>query len=306
MQYSLLQQSFDQQFDRSQQINETLVAQAGSRALNPDRSLLEVAFTLQDGTPASVRASLPPTFPQDPPSLSATPALQHPWINPDGKLEPPSLASWGRGGARLAAVVQQVVAELAAKARASPSAHTTYAVPATPNPISPTLPDLPRSFPLLDSLSNEQLMEALTQPSKFEELERRVAAELHLEQPVEAAWQQARELAEGNIARGDEMADCANQIAIIQSSEYQPAETAFRDLHARQKAVLDKLAPRVLLERLAASAKEAEAASDALVAGVSGGHMSVEAWSEQYMRARTAYHMRDLKHHAAQQSIPQT
>ncbi|KAL6769905.1 VPS37 [Auxenochlorella protothecoides x Auxenochlorella symbiontica] len=306
MQYSLLQQSFDQQFDRSQQINETLVAQAGSRALNPDRSLLEVAFTLQDGTPASVRASLPPTFPQDPPSLSATPALQHPWINPDGKLEPPSLASWGRGGARLAAVVQQVVAELAAKARASPSAHTTYAVPATPNPISPTLPDLPRSFPLLDSLSNEQLLEALTQPSKFEELERRVAAELHLEQPVEAAWQQARELAEGNIARGDEMADCANQIAIIQSSEYQPAETAFRDLHARQKAVLDKLAPRVLLERLAASAKEAEAASDALVAGVSGGHMSVEAWAEQYMRARTAYHMRDLKHHAAQQSIPQT
>lgn len=146
------------------------------------RSLLEVAFTLQDGTPASVRASLPPTFPQDPPSLSATPALQHPWINPDGKLEPPSLASWGRGGARLAAVVQQVVAELAAKARASPSAHTTYAVPATPNPISPTLPDLPRSFPLLDSLSNEQLLEALTQPSKFEELERRVAAELHLEQ----------------------------------------------------------------------------------------------------------------------------
>lgn len=34
--------------------------------------------------------------------------------------------------------------------------------------------------------------------------------------------------------------------------------------------------------------------------------MSVEAWAEQYMRARTAYHMRDLKHHAAQQSIPQT
>lgn len=67
----------------------------------------------------------------------------------------------------------------------------------------------------------------------------------HPPQPVEAAWQQARELAEGNIARGDEMADCANQIAIIQSSEYQPAETAFRDLHARQKAVLDKLAPRV-------------------------------------------------------------
>lgn len=64
-------------------------------------------------------------------------------------------------------------------------------------------------------------------------------------QPVEAAWKQAKELAEGNIAQGDAMADCANQIAIIQSSEYRPAETAFRDMHARQEAILDRLAPRV-------------------------------------------------------------
>jgi ESCRT-I complex subunit VPS37 len=58
-----------------------------------------------------------------------------------------------------------------------------------------------------------------------------------------------RELAAANLSLAEEQADKRNQVAIIRSSEYAPAKAAFDDKYARQAAVLEKLAPEVLLRR---------------------------------------------------------
>ena len=59
------------------------------------------------------------------------------------------------------------------------------------------------------------------------------------------AWQQNERLAEDNLALCDEMSDLSNQIAIVRSSEFVPAEARFRELYARQQSILEHQAPKV-------------------------------------------------------------
>lgn len=62
---------------------------------------------------------------------------------------------------------------------------------------------------------------------------------------------------------------------------------------------------QALLQRLKFAAQEAERAGEVMVAAVSSGQLSPDAWTEQYIKARAAFHARDLKYQAAQLSIPQ-
>ena len=162
-------------------------------------------------------------------------------------------------------------------------------------------------------------------------------------QSVTDAWQQNERLAEDNLALCDEMSDLSNQIAIVRSSEFVPAEARFRELYARQQSILEHQAPKVrlekgwwrvtmklwyvalervcacmqtficlisslfkvLLERLERAAADAEAASDALLAQPPAASEPLEAWIDRYLRARTAFHLRDIKLKVARQTIPQ-
>lgn len=62
---------------------------------------------------------------------------------------------------------------------------------------------------------------------------------------------------------------------------------------------------KVLLERLERAAADAEAASDALLAQPPAVNEPLEAWIDRYLRARTAFHLRDIKLKVARQTIPQ-
>ncbi|KAL4458438.1 hypothetical protein ABPG75_013303 [Micractinium tetrahymenae] len=113
--------AYGQQFDRAQQVNELLVAQPLCRAINPDRTLLEVGVRLQDGTLTSLRISLPPGFPSERPALSITSPVRHPWVDSIGRLSFPLLDRWAAPSIRLATVVADAFKGLGGQPALAPS-----------------------------------------------------------------------------------------------------------------------------------------------------------------------------------------
>ena len=69
--------------------------------------------------------------------------------------------------------------------------------------------------------------------------------------------------------------------------------------------LIDPYLFKVLLERLERAAADAEAASDALLAQPPAASEPLEVWIDRYLRARTAFHLRDIKLKVARQTIPQ-
>lgn len=334
------------QFDRKQQVTETLIAISQCRALNADRSLLEVGILLRDGTTTSLRISLPPGFPRDRPAMAVTTPVRHPWVSPaTGRLQFPLLEQWGSYGTRLAAVVQEalkglggqptVLAGPAGPAAGSGAVHL-GPLPSIPSggfpspsssasgslepprteqqqqqqgsplrrPSGPALPPVPHDFPQLRAMSDAQLLTTLCEEGAYKALLENVAASAHVTQVVDELRAGNRELAASNMGVEEALADIRNQMAIIRSTEWAPAKAAFDGLAARQAAVLAQLAPGVLIERLGAAAAAADEESALLAQQLEAGEIGLEAFAEQYVRARALFHQRDLKHQAAQATIP--
>lgn len=72
---------------------------------------------------------------------------------------------------------------------------------------------------------------------------------------------------------------------------------------ARQAAVLEKIAPAKLIASLAASAEALDEEADALYEKLVAGDVSVEAFQQQHLKLRQAYHARDIKRQAAEQTL---
>ncbi len=87
------------------------------------------------------------------------------------------------------------------------------------------------------------------------------------------------------------------------SSEYALAKEAFDEKMARQAAVLEKIAPAKLIASLAASAEALDEEADALYEKLVAGDVSVEAFQQQHLKLRQAYHVRDIKRQAAEQTL---
>ncbi|KDD73419.1 hypothetical protein H632_c2196p1, partial [Helicosporidium sp. ATCC 50920] len=112
------------------------------------------------------------------------------------------------------------------------------------------------------------------------------------------------ELARENLARRDECREALEALTVVRTSEHGPAAAAYEGARARQEEVLQRLAPQVLMERLRQAAGEADAASEDLVERCRGGELGVDEFVEGYLVERTLFHLRDLKHQAAVQTIP--
>ena len=111
------------------------------------------------------------------------------------------------------------------------------------------------------------------------------------------------EAARANLARQEELGGLRAHVAIVRSSEYDPARAAFDTKYARQRAVLERLAPEVLTARLGEAAAAAEEEAEGLLQAAQGGEVGAEAFVERYTKARALYHQRDLKLLAAQQQL---
>lgn len=147
------------------------MAVPGCRAVNAERSALELPVGSADGSALVVRVALGPAFPGEAPSMVVSPPIRHPWVDISGSISPPSLFSWGQNKkVRLASVLLQVREELGSRLR-------TPAHPQPPSMAGPRLgpsptgvPEVPGSFPALARMPTDQLVQAVSDLRAFASL----------------------------------------------------------------------------------------------------------------------------------------
>lgn len=112
------------------------------------------------------------------------------------------------------------------------------------------------SFPQLASMSTAEIEKAMTDQAAFDQLLRKIAADPRPPGPgnasgggvlgeVDALRHSNAELARANLAKETEIEEVRRQIAIVRSTEYEPAKMAFDEKFNRQAAAREQIAPEV-------------------------------------------------------------
>ncbi|KAK9805423.1 hypothetical protein WJX73_004126 [Symbiochloris irregularis] len=293
--------------ERQQQVAELTSQMPACRALNRDQSLFEAPVRLQDGRTTNLRLVLPARFPQERPGLQVTHPIQHPWVNSAGRLSFASLDRWNPGHSRLASVVQEAYAALTGTPFTSPAVspqRPQRPERTTSSPQHGTQPaSVPREFREVQAMGSDELVTVLTDSASYQALCSAISSQYGNSKVHEQLQRGNQQLAQENLAQESVLAELRNQIAIIRSSEYAGVRETFDKNNGRQKAVLAKLQPHMLVEALAAQANKVEEQADELQESFRRGDISTEAFVEQYTALRKTYHQMDLKCQAAQQTL---
>lgn len=119
-------------------------------------------------------------------------------------------------------------------------------------------------------------------------------------QAIEEVRRQNLALAQESLAMQGDIDEARNHVAVVRSSEYADVRTRFDDLYRRQEAVLAKLSPVVLLQKLKDKADEAERAADIPEEAFLSGTLPLDKFVEAYVNQRIEFHKLDLMRQAAE------
>lgn len=118
------------------------------------------------------------------------------------------------------------------------------------SPATGTIPT-PATFPQIASMSIEELESAMLNEGAFSKLLTKVSNEQRSRRCGDAAAQVATlrkdnaESARENLSKEAEIKEVRHQIAIVRSTEYEPAKAAFEQKYRRQQEAREHLAPEV-------------------------------------------------------------
>ncbi|KAI9090312.1 hypothetical protein DFS34DRAFT_637821 [Phlyctochytrium arcticum] len=294
------------------------------RELDPDS--YEVTTTVEGNLTLQLTITLPPSFPESPPTIHVSPLVQHAWVDRSGfVVGHERLARWDGGrGVVLGKLVKEIVQEFTLRppsrslaqgplsgssGSSSPqhyqlryqtpppvtsNNHQQYQQPqfAPPQYTSPTFrpPTFPNWTRPLEAIE-DMARNSIALDSYFEELEhvrnmRAVHADL---------VRNNEQLARRTLARESELntlqSTLADQLALYRTQHQKFLETA----HLREDAVT-RFNPDYITSTLRALISRTDAECDALAASlVRGDGSSVEEFSRQYRELRKTYHLRAAK-----------
>ncbi|KAL4536714.1 hypothetical protein Ndes2437B_g06116 [Nannochloris sp. 'desiccata'] len=172
------------------------------------------------------------------------------------------------------------------------------------------------SFPQLASMPTPEIEKAMTDQAAFDLLLTKIAAEPRPPVPVagtgsggtlsevDALRRSNADLARANLSKESEIEEVRRQIAIVRSTEYEPAKAAFDEKFNRQEAAREQIAPEKLIHRLRVAAEEADTAAASLERDFRSGALPLDTFIEEYTALRIKYHSRDMKYQAALQNYP--
>lgn len=164
-------------------------------------------------------------------------------------------------------------------------------------------------FSRLAGLSTDELEKSLMDEASFGALLTKVMADEVVRGSsaacsVEAMRRGNVALAQANLAKESELVEVRRQIAIVKSTEYEPALETFNEYRKRQEAARGNLAPEILIDRLREAVEQAEDMALELERKFFAGEISVVPFVKDYSAARARYHRLHLKLEAAIQNIP--
>lgn len=304
--------------------------------------MLELPFKLPDGRTMGLLVTLPAAFPKERPQLAVSQPVIHPWVGYGGLLSFPSLSAWHHPGSRLAGVVQDAYSGLGGRPStpAQPQAQQPNPAALQPPPaayaqvLSPgrgapqrAAADrqgggasssgqgseagpsssqggaaLPSDFPVLQSMTTEQLAAALHGEDAFDALLQRVVEAGQTVQARTALHKSNLELAERNLQKEAALSDIRNQVAVIRGADYTGEAESFNELRQRIGDMVARVRPDVMVAKLQEVAQHVEGEAEAEVKRFMGGDRPVDEFVDRYGQLRTSYHKYDLKRQAALQT----
>ncbi|KAG2436037.1 hypothetical protein HYH02_011749 [Chlamydomonas schloesseri] len=284
-----------------------------AQLVNAEGSVIDLPFQLPNGRPTALRVSLPPHFPQDHPVLCVVVPLQHPAVDATGRVHLRAADQWGSGStsrrlpADLVAVVREALVLLNA-ADAASAAGASAAAAGVAGGKGAAQPgagagggaggDL-EAF--LESLSTSQLEALLCDEEALRKAAAQWLQETAAARALEDVRRQNKQLAASNLSLSRSIDEARGHVAIVRSGEYAAMRSLFEELFGRQKAVILKMGPDVLLARLRAEADQLDTDSDELLERFQSGSIGgLEAFVDAYVAAREAFHVVDLKRQAAE------
>ncbi|GLI71246.1 hypothetical protein VaNZ11_016371 [Volvox africanus] len=329
-------------YRRRDYTDELLRAFPGSQVVNAEGSVVDLPFQLSSGRSTALRVSLPQQFPHDRPVLCVLVPLQHPSVDPSGRVHVRGLERWGALGAHhlfpqragiptgitppdLVAVIREAfeailgeaaaakqgllggpasadsVAGSAARGRDSQLVSLAGAV-ASPSPFYDNNSNSLEPSVFMEGLPTAKLREMLENEAELKKAAATWLKDTPAARALEDVRRQNRAAAEDNRALARAIEEARGHVAIVRSGDYATTRALFEELYKRQDAVLAKMGTTKLLERLRQESDKTDAASDDLLDRFQMADLSVEAFVEQYVVAREAFHITDLKRQAAEHS----
>eukprot|EP00798_Chlamydomonas_sp_ICE-L_P018518 gene18518-25021_t len=279
----------------------------GARAINPERSVIDLPLELQ-GKKTALRISLPPYFPQEPPSLLMVIPIQHLSVDPNsGRVRCRSVDDWNcnLGRSNLTAVVQEALSLLLGPApyldrpQQEGSASGIPAAESSETLVGATEDGAARAKGALEELSNAELEKLLDDESAFKAFVIKWTQESPAAKTLQEIRRRNAEIAGEVISMQASIDETRNQVAIVRSSEFASCRGELEVLLQRQANVMAKLGPSVILDELKKTAAEVDDKSSALNDAFDSGSVPVEQFVENYMKQRLEYHTMDMHRQAA-------
>ncbi|KAG1663697.1 hypothetical protein FOA52_013265 [Chlamydomonas sp. UWO 241] len=155
----------------------------------------------------------------------------------------------------------------------------------------------------LESLPTSELERLLGDDDAFWRFAVTWVQALQVATTTEEIHRQNVALAQDNLLMQGSIDEARNHVAIVRSSEYASAKATFDELYARQEAVLKKLNPILLIQKLHDEADRLDAAFETSYDAFLAGSLPLEKFTAEHVQGRIEFHKMDLMRQAGQYTL---
>lgn len=246
------------------------------------------------------RRYLPDGFPEETPKLFVDKPVQHGWVEAtSGEVKHPRLARWNKYRSSLAEIVREVKEGLRGfPVSKEPATNGSEGAAANGRVESEEQQGLQRVMSQVEAMTDEQLQGLLSNTDVLDHF----AAEAALDQDSQkrAAIIANRQLAEECQEAAKRVLQERDSARVVRSSSLLHLEGALEEQRSRQRAIMDRFSPEILLQHVEqgaqSAAREASSAHARILAG--------EAALDDFRSARYLHHYRRILADVAREDLP--
>lgn len=285
--------------ERQQQINALQKLVPTARVAAEDGSLIDVSFKSTDNNqqkPMRMRVFLPPRFPMERPVLQLMQATSHPCVDRYNQVNVPYLTEWTSSHS-LAELVAYVVDLLESGEEAEAPVEEPSIEPAQgeepsqhdEEPFETMMPDIPESFPEIESMTEDQARLLLEDDAAFGDLLESMKAITSIRELRDSLRSSNEKLAK-DILDEREGFETSRREALAARSHL---AASLDEYQAHQRRVVDKLPADVhiaAVDHARRLADQADVKSEQLNDDFRAAKLPLQDWHKEYLAARREHH----------------
>lgn len=282
---------------RQRQIKTLRVYNKDVRQISSDH--FSVAFEVA-GAEYQLSVFLSGGYPEERPLLRLSPAMSHPWLDPNQVVVgAPGIVNYTKH-CDLGQLVKNIVHELErclaggtpASSALGSGVHQISGF--LSSQASPRVPQYEAEYPELNSLSNEQLQQLLEDDDLLDELVDRLPSINSLHAELHNSMLRCQQIASSTLEDESVLTELRSNTDNLEKSVATELQR-FDSLQLRSDQLSERYSPAFLCQLLRIAAADCEQSADACIQRLKDGHFSVEEFVKQFLELRTLYGVRKAK-----------